>query len=446
MAGLATTVAVLGAGLIGCGSGSDADSTASGAGGGTTTAASGSNGSAASTTGTGSTGTGSTGTGSTGTGSGGGASSGTGSGTGGGSSFQGYTRVDQAGSAVKGSADVGIAPDGTLYVTWVADQGGSKDVFVARSTDGGMSFGAAVQLDDAATVPLVSMARHPYITADNDRVAVTFNDQAGAVYLHVSSTTGGLAFGAPILVGTDITTTFRDFPKPIFLGDGSIAVVWHGYPATGDRIFLSREGSGFASVAATGGAPGVPCECCPNDVLRSASGDLLLAFRNNEANVREMWLASAPAAGSFSSWSPISTSEGTIAACPMQGPRLAQIGPSEHLAVWSTRGPQGTGSAYMARSTDGGASWSGGAPISGFTGDEPTIALGASGRIFVTGVTGSSSSAMVSSDDGGTVWSAPQPLDTPDGSLAVPQAEGAYGIAALAGVSSAGTVWLRRME
>jgi hypothetical protein len=72
--------------------------------------------------------------------------------------------------------------------------------------------------------------------------------------------------------------------------------------------------------------------------------------------------------------------------------------------------------------------------------------VGGSGRIFVTGVTGSSSSVMASSTDGGTVWSTPEVLAAPDGAIAVPQAEGAFGIAAFAGVSSAGSVWLRRME
>ena len=67
-------------------------------------------------------------------------------------------------------------------------------------------------LDDAAIVPLVSMARHPYVFANNERVGVVFNDQAGAIYLYVSQAGGALSFGQPTLVGTDIVTVFRDFP------------------------------------------------------------------------------------------------------------------------------------------------------------------------------------------------------------------------------------------
>ena len=98
------------------------------------------------------------------------------------------------------------------------------------------------------------------------------------------------------------------------------------------------------------------------------------------------------------------------------------------------------------RSVGAGANWSGGVAIPDFTGDEPTIALGGSGRIYVTAVTGNSSSAMLWSDDDGSSWSAAEPIRAADGDIATPQAEGAQGMAILSGVSSANTVWFLRME
>lgn len=423
--------ALLAAGVAGCGPSGH-----------TETSGTGSGGTAATTTGSGATGNG-------GAGAGGGSSSSSSvssSGTGGMPSFAGQTRVDTgAGTAVKGSADVAVAPDGTIYVSWVSEQGGKRDVFLARSTDGGESFGAAIQIDDAVIEPLVSMARHPYVAADDDRVAVTFNDEGGTVRLYISPA-AALSFAPPVIIGTDVNTMFRDFPKPLFLANGSLVVTWQGYPASGARIFASRETVAFASEEASGGAPGVPCECCPLDLVRSDAGGVLVAFRNNDNNKREMWSAVAPMSGAFSSWAAVSTSEGMIAACPMQGPRLAQIGPDSYLAVWSSRGSNDAGSVYISSSTNGGVSWSGGKPLSTFKADEPTIAVGSSGRIFVTGVTGSNSSSMVWSDDGGSAWSDPEALAAPDGALAVPQAENGNGVAALAAVSAAGSVWLMRME
>jgi hypothetical protein len=412
------------AGLTGCGSSPTPDENGT-AGGGQETTSAGSGATAA-------------------VGSGGGPSATTGSGAAP-PDFAGYARVDNGGgSAVSGGADIAISPSGTIYVSWVTEQDGRRDVVVARSVDGGQTFGSALKLDDDTIEPLVSMARHPYVAADDARVAVVFNDDAGTVRLYLSAATEPMAFGEAIVIGGDIATDFRDFPKARFLDDGSVVVAWHGYPASGARIFVSREKASFASEEASGGAPGVPCECCPLDLFQTTSGDVEVAFRNNDGNIREMWVATAARGGSFSSFLPISSSEGTVDNCPMQGPRLAQAASGDRLAVWSNRGSQ-AGAVYFAGSADGTA-WSGGAPVGGFIADEPTIATLPSGRIFVTGVTGNARSSITWTDDGGGSWTAAEPLQTPDGDLGVPQAENGADIAALAAVSSAGTVWLRRMQ
>lgn len=383
----------------------------------------------------------------TGTGSGAtsasGASGGASNGSGGGQTFNGYAQVDGSASAKPGSAELAAAPDGTIYVSWV-DQ--ADDVLVARSTDGGASFEAAIKLDDASTVPLVTKGRHPYVVADDARVAVAFVDVTGPVHLYVSAAGPNLSFGQPTIVGGDVNTTFRDYAKPIFLSDGSLAVSWHGYPATGARIYMSREANGFASAPASSGAPGLPCECCSLELARTDDGDVMLAFRNNDANTREMWLAKAPPSGVFGTWTAASSTEGTVNTCPMEGPRLVQLSDTSHAMVWSTRGSNNTGAAVISFSSDDGATWSGGAPIAGLMGDEPTIAIGATGRVFVTAVTGLNSATMTWSEDGGNNWSAPENVVAPDGDLAFPQADSNAGIAALAGVSTSGNVWLLRME
>lgn len=357
--------------------------------------------------------------------------------------FTGYTQVDGSGDAEAGSADIAIAPDGTIYVSWVDV---AQDVRVAQSTDGGQTFSTPVTLDDASLTPLVTKARHPWIAADLDRVAVAFNDMAGTVYLYVSDAGGALDFGTPTTVGTDVTTTFRDFTVPIFLPDGSIAVGFQGYPASGGRIFLSRESDGYASEVASSGAPGEPCDCCPLELIVDDEGDIMAAFRNNDANDREHWVSTAPAAGAFSSFVQASTTEGIINACPMEGPRLAQLSATDHAMVYSARGPSGTGSVTVSLSSDGGATWSGGTPIPGFSGDEPTVARGASGRLYVTATKSNDRSAMAYSDDGGATWSTQEELSADDGDIGTPQAGSGAGIAALAGVSGGSNVWLLRME
>jgi hypothetical protein len=354
----------------------------------------------------------------------------------------GWTSVDGGqGSALDRSADVAVAPDGTLYVTWVTN---GDNVRLARSTDGGRTFEPSVLVEGSPIAPIVGMARHPRVVADDARVAVVFNDQdALDVYLYVASV-ADLVFGAPIPIGTDVGGPGLDFPKALFLADGSVGVAFHGYPPTGAAIFWAREGNGFVSQIATGGAPGVPCECCPIELVPGDAGAVMLAYRNNVSNARDMWLAQAAQPSAFSSWVQVSDTEDVVPQCPMQGPRLVQTSATDHAMVWSARDTS-PGAAMIASSTDGGGSWSGGAPIAGLVADEPTIAIGSSGTLYVTGVTGNMESSIVTSADGGASWTDPQPLLAPDGELSTPQAIGG-GVAVLAGVSQASNVWLLRME
>lgn len=365
---------------------------------------------------------------------------------GGAPSFEGFTQVDQSGAAQSGSASIAIAPDGTIYVSWVSGPEDGDDVLVARSTDGGQTFGAPVTVDDGSVNPLVTNARSPWIAADDQRVAVAIGDPDGDVHLYVADADTALAFDDYNAIGTEITTPFRDFAKPVFLPDGTLAVAYHAYPTSGARVFLARESNGYTSESATSGSPGEPCECCPIELLVDAEGDLMTAYRNNDGNLREFWVAQAPSSGTFSSFAQASTTEGTINQCPMQGPRMAQLSPTDHVMVYSSRGQGNPGAVMLSFSSDDGASWSGGTPIAGLSGDEPTIMRGPSGRLYVTAVTGNGRSAMIQSDDDGQSWSASQLIQSDDGDIAVPQPSGGGSMAAIAGVSDGNNVWFLRME
>jgi hypothetical protein len=373
----------------------------------------------------------------------GGSGASTGPGGGGGTSFMGVTRVDAgAGNARDGSADVAVAPDGTIYVSWVT---ASDDTRVARSTDGGMTFEAAVGVDGPSNAPIVTMARHPRIVADEARVAVTFNRMDTMEVLLYVADAATLSFQGPMVIGGDVPSVPFDFAKPVLLADGSIGVAFQAYPQTGARIYLARENNGYASEVASGGAPGVPCECCPLDVVTSDEGNVMVAFRNNDNNDRDMWVSQAPTSGAFSSWVQASNTEILVPQCPMQGPRLAQLAPGTHAMVWSARDTN-PGDSMISISDDGGATWSGGTSIGGPDYWEPTIALGSSGTLYVTAVTGQMSSSLVTSNDGGATFSGPTALMTPDGALSTPQAIGQGGAVTIAGVSAASTVWLFRVE
>ena len=128
----------------------------------------------------------------------------------------------------------------------------------------------------------------------------------------------------------------------------------------------------------------MPCECCPNDAV-AYDGGLLIVYRNNDDDLREHWSSLLDSDDRVSSEVQLSTTEGTMNACPMQGPRVVVDGDA-FAAVWSDAA--GEGKLWMAWSTDGGASWGeaiepdprievGAAPVSAFVarllGYPPTV-------------------------------------------------------------------------
>ena len=54
----------------------------------------------------------------------------------------GWVRVDDAPGVEMGGPDLAIAPDGTLFVSWIDVRNGSADLFVSRSSDGGAHLGS----------------------------------------------------------------------------------------------------------------------------------------------------------------------------------------------------------------------------------------------------------------------------------------------------------------
>lgn len=173
--------------------------------------------------------------------------------------FQPPMRIDSdqpPGSAYSAFPRLATGFDGEhVYVTWqdfrnggsVVD--GGSDVYFARSTDKGQSFGSDVRLDTGED-PGRSDSFVPRIAADDDEVYVVWHDDRngdGADVLMNHSSDGGVTWAAAASRADAEDTPGRNqsvYPSLCVVGDEA-HVVWHDDRHQGfQRVFYNRAEAG----------------------------------------------------------------------------------------------------------------------------------------------------------------------------------------------------------
>jgi hypothetical protein len=134
-----------------------------------------------------------------------------------------------------GSLDLAIGNDGALYVAWTEYEGA---LWVRRSTDGGKTFSDLLRINDAKP------ARGPALALGPKGVVYlgwTVGDDEAADIRVAKSTDGGASFGAPVIVGR--SKGYSDAPKLAVDAAGALHVVY----AERQRILHSRSTDGARS-------------------------------------------------------------------------------------------------------------------------------------------------------------------------------------------------------
>ena len=336
------------------------------------------------------------------------------------------------------SASVVMTSNGVIFVSWVDQRNGAADTYVTYSEDGGNTFAESVRVDGPTFKPYVGYGDRPLLFVSQDSLYVTMG--LGKMHLYESSLAGPLQFGEPIVLPGK-----GEFIRGAYTPDGDIWLVW-----------LKKGGLGFARKSGSylleeleAGFPGVPCECCALDLRFTAEGTGLFAFRNNIDNIRNQYVAIAPAgSGSFTSHAQVSFTDWEQFGCPTQGPRLAETPEGDQLATWSD-GSTGDMRVYLSTSMDQGQSWAGDEDVTpGFDGEltHPTIAVGGDGTVFVTADVYAAPAVLVSRSPGQSAFEPPMFLMAPTGEISSPRLGGNGQITAVVGVSESGEVWLKRLD
>lgn len=127
------------------------------------------------------------------------------------------------------------------------------------------------------------------------------------------------------------------------------------------------------------------CDCCATAAQRTASGDMLVVYRDRDASeVRDLSAVLVRADGSASAPVRVSDDGWQIAGCPVNGPALAGHG-DEVAVAWFTLGAESRARVQVALTRDGGRSFSSPVQVSraetdGFV----DCAYDAAGRLWVS--------------------------------------------------------------
>lgn len=265
------------------------------------------------------------------------------------------------------TATPAFAPDGTL---WVA-RGSGQQVVVARSSDLGKNFSAAVPVTaESLNMDWGPDSRPQLVVGPTGRIVVTyaiFQDKRfnGRVYSTFSEDNGA-GFAPPVPITPDSTS--QRFQAAAIDADGKVFAAWLDKRNVGpaqkagqkyDGAALAYAWSdGKAGFGATTIAADNTCECCRLGVAFAGPGRPAVIFRNIFAgSVRDHAVMTFDNPATPGKLRRISTDDWQIEACPHHGPSLAIAPDGSYHAAWFTGGTNRQG-VFYARADNGEAPFS----------------------------------------------------------------------------------------
>jgi hypothetical protein len=236
-----------------------------------------------------------------------------------------------------------LAPPGSLVPDVIMDNNGilhmvyaeNQNAFYIRSSDNGATFSSPVKVNVSGTVEYRMGERGPKISVGTDGVIhVVWMDQWSQqvkVYTrYARSTNGGITFennktlsSSP---GVDGATVAAD-------GNGHVFAFWHTMvpvqsqtpSATWLHLASSYDnGTSFSSdsnVVITNHS-GLACSMCMTRARFSADGNVYLAFRSAENNIRDFYVLKGNKSGGNFTAIRVNSDNWKIDYCPMAGPAL----------------------------------------------------------------------------------------------------------------------------
>ncbi len=140
-----------------------------------------------------------------------------------------------SGGAWQSMPDIALNATGALHTVWVDSRDGGNNIYYARSLDGGQTWSAEIRVNDVLT----SSASSPAIAVLTDTVCIVWSDYRNSYLkqdLYIDcSTNGGVTWGSDARVNNDAAGVYNHYNPDIVVGPGDIGaaykahVVWYDY-------------------------------------------------------------------------------------------------------------------------------------------------------------------------------------------------------------------------
>ncbi len=248
-----------------------------------------------------------------------------------------------------------------LYAVWQDDRDGNVNIYFAKSTDGGVSFGTSVRVDDSTggsqSNPDIAITSTGvvYVTWQDNRRTISASDYD--MYF-AKSTDGGSSFQTNVRVDdTGSTTADQKFPRMVLSPNDDIYIVWDDR-RNGDRdIYFSKStngGAGFMADVRVDHTSFGSDQMFPT-LATSSSGTIYIVWEDerNGGNDPDIYMAKSTNSGS--SFGGIDTRvDDTGATSSKQTKPSIDVDTSGGLHIVWTDTRNDNQDIYYASSTDGG--------------------------------------------------------------------------------------------
>jgi hypothetical protein len=238
------------------------------------------------------------------------------------------------------SPKLALNENGELLVFWMRTA--NKAFFISTLIDG--EFSTPTQIPFGGLNPnMWNGSLGPNMASHGDHVYVTFEVYGDAIYVTHSSD-GGTTWDLPVSAIVPPTGRRATIPTIAVDTEGQPYIAYVNTNASEQDAYygmVKSENFGqnfLAEVNASENTAGTEvCECCNGHISVDSEGNVYIAFRNNNNNLRDNWLVKSTDGGaSFESAFDVDETDWMISACPTNGPNFAIM---DDLV--STTGPEG---------------------------------------------------------------------------------------------------------